>query len=379
MKFRNLISAGFGLGFSLAAATAYAQSSVSLYGIVDTGVEYVTHADANGNGVLRMPGITGELPSRWGFRGNEDLGGGLSAQFVLESGINMPNGSLGQGGRLFGRQAWVGINSPYGLLSFGRQYTMLLWAMADSDILGPDIYGMATLDPYLASDRSDNTVAYRGKFQGLTLGATYSFGRDSTGTGNTPGEGTCAGSVPGQPTQCRQLSAMVKYDTSWFGVSGAYDEQRGGTNAAAIFYDGNAPFPFTKSGDKDVHTWLGTYAVLGSVKVSAGFVGRSVTTVAGGPDVHSDIYSVGASWQATPSFMLDGEAFRIINQVQDARATMVTLRGTYHLSKRTAVYLQSAYLTNSAHASYEVSGAGGTTPPPGQGQLGVMAGLQQLF
>jgi predicted porin len=104
-----------------------------------------------------------------------------------------------------------------------------------------------------------------------------------------------------------------------------------------------------------------------------------VTTVAGGPDVHSDIYSVGASWQATPSFMLDGEAFRIINQVQDARATMVTLRGTYHLSKRTAVYLQSAYLTNSAHASYEVSGAGGTTPPPGQGQLGVMAGLQQLF
>ncbi|OXH84981.1 porin, partial [Burkholderia multivorans] len=83
-----------------------AQSSVTLYGIVDTGVEFVTHANAAGDHVVRMPAVTGEMPSRWGIRGNEDLGGGYQAVFVLESGFNVRGGDLGQGGRLFGRQAF---------------------------------------------------------------------------------------------------------------------------------------------------------------------------------------------------------------------------------------------------------------------------------
>src|SRR6267154_4270358 len=174
---------------------AFAQSSVTLYGIMDTGIEYVSHANAAGDHVVRMPGITGEIPSRWGLRGAEDLGGGYKAVFALESGFNTRGGDSGQGGRLFGRQAWVGIASPYGQLSLGRQYTMTYWAMADSDILGPDIYGSGSLDSYLPNARSDNTIGYKGTFHGLTVGATYSFGRDSAGTGNSPGQGTCAGQV----------------------------------------------------------------------------------------------------------------------------------------------------------------------------------------
>src|SRR5580692_2132395 len=99
----------------------FAQSSVTLYGIVDTGIEFVSHANAAGDKVFRMPGITGELPSRWGLKGSEDLGGGYSAVFALESGFNVRGGDLGQGGRLFGRQSFVGIKSPYGTVSFGRQ------------------------------------------------------------------------------------------------------------------------------------------------------------------------------------------------------------------------------------------------------------------
>ena len=97
---------------AFATSTAFAQSSVTLYGIIDTGVEYVSHANANGDSVIRMPGITGEYPSRWGLRGSEDLGGGYAAQFVLESGFNVRAGDLGQGGRLFGRQAWTGLEQP---------------------------------------------------------------------------------------------------------------------------------------------------------------------------------------------------------------------------------------------------------------------------
>jgi len=157
-----------GLALAGMSATAWAQSSVTLYGIVDTGIEYVSHADAAGDSVVRMPGITGEVPSRWGLRGKEDLGGGLSAIFALESGFNMRSGTLNQGGRLFGRQAWVGLSSPYGNLTFGRQYTMTYWALADADLLGPDIYGgTASFDQYLPSARSDNTIVYKGELRRL--------------------------------------------------------------------------------------------------------------------------------------------------------------------------------------------------------------------
>ncbi|AET92278.1 outer membrane protein (porin) [Burkholderia sp. YI23] len=366
---------------ALTSPAVFAQSSVTLYGIVDTGVEYVSHANASGDRVIRMPGVTGEVPSRWGLRGREDLGGGYAAQFVLESGFNVRGGDLGQGGRLFGRQAWVGLSNTYGTLMFGRQYSMTYLMDSDADILGPNIYGIASLDAYVPNARSDNTVGYKGMWKGFTLGATYSFGRDSAGTGNSPGQGTCAGSAPGQFTQCRQISAMLRYDSAVFGLAAAYDEQRGGPNAAANFFNGNAPIPITNPGDKDVRLQANGWVKVQGARIGAGWIGRNVvtssTTV---PGAHSNLFYLGVSYPFTPSFVLDGEVFRIVNAPQDARATMGVLRGTYLLSVRTAVYLQTAYLSNSARARYSVSaGGGGTTPPPGQGQLGVMAGIRQSF
>ena len=368
-------------GLGMLSVPAFAQSSVTLYGVIDTGIEYVSHANAAGAKLIRMPGITGELPSRWGLKGSEDLGGGLKTVFQLESGFNVRGGDMGQGSRLFGRQAWVGLQGPWGQVSLGRQYSMTFWSLADSDILGPDIYGSASLDAYIPNARSDNTIAYMGAFHGLTLGATYSFGRDSTGTGNSPGQGTCAGQVAGHFSQCRQFSAMAKYDASTFGVSAAYDEQRGGTGAAANFFNGIAPFALTDEGDKDARMLVSGYAKLGPVKLGAGWVGRHVETVAPTvPDVRSNLFFVGASYQATPAVSIDGEAFRMIDREQDTRASMTTLRGTYLLSKATAVYLQGSYLWNSAKAHYSLSsGGGGTTPAAGAGQLGIMAGIRHSF
>jgi len=82
----------------------------------------------------------------------------------------------------------------------------------------------------------------------------------------------------------------------------------------------------------------------------------------------------------TPAFIVDGEVFRIINTEHDTRASMGTLRATYQLSKRTAVYAQASYLANSTKARYSVSaGGGGTTPAPGMGQTGAMLGIRHLF
>ncbi|HEY3536204.1 MAG TPA: porin [Trinickia sp.] len=362
-------------------APVFAQSSVTLYGILDTGIEYVSHANANGSKVVRMPGITGELPSRWGMRGAEDLGGGYKAVFTLESGFNLRGGDMGQGGRLFGRQAWVGLSGPYGTLSFGRQYTMTFWANTDSDILGPDIYGLGSLDAYVPNARSDNTVAYKGTFSGLTVGATYSFGRDGAGTGNSPGQGTCAGQIPGQATNCRQWSAMLKYDASTFGVAAAYDEQRGGATAAANFFDGVAPAALTNGGDEDVRIQLDGWAKVYGVRLGGGWLGRRVNFASSAvPSIHSDLFYLGASYPITPALFLEGEVYRIVNARHDARASMGTIRTAYYLSKQTAVYLQGSYLGNSQHAAYSVSaGGGGTTPARGANQVGVMAGIRHMF
>ncbi len=111
------------------AGPAFAQSSVTLYGIIDTGVEYVTHANAQGDSIVRMPSITGELPSRWGLRGNEDLGGGLQAVFVLENGFNPGSGSLGQGGQIV-RPAVVGWPEVF------QVGYALIWAAVLDGLLG---------------------------------------------------------------------------------------------------------------------------------------------------------------------------------------------------------------------------------------------------
>ena len=103
---------------------AHAQNTVTLYGIIDTGLTYVSN---QGGG--RFVGMTSgnESGSRWGLKGSEDLGGGLKTVFQLENGFNSTNGRLGQGGRMFGRQAFVGLSSDkWGTLTAGRQYDPLV-------------------------------------------------------------------------------------------------------------------------------------------------------------------------------------------------------------------------------------------------------------
>ncbi|SAL67777.1 porin [Caballeronia humi] len=361
---------------------AHAQSSVTLYGILDTGIELVTHAGPTDDKVIRMPGITGSVPSRWGLRGTEDLGGGYAAIFTLENGFNTRSGDVNQGGRLFGRQAWVGVSSRYGALTFGRQYTMSYWAIVDADQLGPDIYGgVGSIDAYIPNARSDNTVAYKGTFSGVTVGGTYSFGRDSAGTGNSPGQGTCAGSIPGNSNACRQWSALLRYDASAFGIAASYDEQRGGPGAAANIFNGIAPIPLTNSGDKDARTQLNGYFKVGQLKVGGGWLGRRVETVSLTlADVRTNIFYLTGTYYVTPAVVVDGGVYRTIDKDQDTRATITALRGTYLLSKRTGVYLQSGYVFNSAKARYTLSQGGpGTTPNAGVGQLGVMAGIRHSF
>ncbi|HSW19114.1 MAG TPA: porin, partial [Ramlibacter sp.] len=148
------------LGVLAACAGAQAQtgSTVSIYGLVDVALEHVSHVGASGAGLTRIPGVTGSLPSRLGFRGTEDLGGGLGSVFTLEMGLAPDSGNLNQGGRVFGRQSFVGLTSPWGSLTMGRQYTMLFWSMLDADVIGPAMHSIGAFDSYLPNARIDKSV-----------------------------------------------------------------------------------------------------------------------------------------------------------------------------------------------------------------------------
>jgi predicted porin len=99
--------------------TARAQSTVTLYGLVDDGLIYTS----NQKGASNLQAVTGPTnSSRFGLRGAEDLGGGLKAIFTLENGFDTSTGKLLQGGRMFGRSAFVGISGPAGAVTIGRQY-----------------------------------------------------------------------------------------------------------------------------------------------------------------------------------------------------------------------------------------------------------------
>lgn len=152
MKTRTLVAS------LLAAAAASAQAqSVTLHGTVDGAIEYLNHVGPAGQSLRRMPSITGSTPSRWGLRGSEDLGDGLKAVFALERGFFLNSGGgFAQGGRPFGREAFVGLSGPWGLFSLGRQYTMLSWAIRDANVTGTNIYGSASMDSYIPNARAES-------------------------------------------------------------------------------------------------------------------------------------------------------------------------------------------------------------------------------
>ena len=112
---------------------AHAQTSVTLYGIVDQGLSYFSNAatgDGSGHPVLRL--VSGVMQqSRFGLRGSEDLGAGLKTIFVLENGFDASSGKLAYGGLLFGKRSFVGLSNNYGTVTLGRQYD------TNVDFVGP--------------------------------------------------------------------------------------------------------------------------------------------------------------------------------------------------------------------------------------------------
>nr|WP_198983725.1 porin [Herbaspirillum sp. ASV7] len=354
------------LAAGLCASQAMAQSSVTIYGIIDTGVVYTTNANAAGNSVFKMPSLTGSFPSRLGFRGTEDLGGGLQAMFVLESGFAPDTGAMGQGGRLFGRQSYVGLKSDWGQVMLGRQINMTYISQLKTDVMGPNIFAIGSIDPYLPNARSDNSIGYLGTFSGFTVGATYSFGRDAAGPAG-PAATNCPGEVAGNSKACRQVTGLLGYDGRGWGVTTSYDIMYGNTGASN---------GLTSSDNTDQRVTLNGYFMLGDVKIGGGVVDRR-TRAAANTNTDSDLYYLGVSYPLSVALVLDAQVSRLNVKGSDNDVTLSVARLTYNLSKRTALYTSVGYIKNGGTSAVAID-AGGTVGA-GKNQFGVMSGIRHTF
>jgi general bacterial porin, GBP family len=150
MKKKLAIAAAVAATF---ASASYAQSSVTLYGIVDAGFTYTTNINGNNSFALTSGNVQ---TSRWGLRGAEDLGGGLKTIFTLESGFNVTNGQ--QNGSLFNRQSFVGLTqAQYGTLTLGRQFDSVV------DYLAPLTAAGSWGGTYMATSRTTTTSTLRSR------------------------------------------------------------------------------------------------------------------------------------------------------------------------------------------------------------------------
>ena len=323
-------------------AAAMAQSGLTLYGVIDSGLTYQTHSNPAGDAVLGLQqGGEGFLSgSRFGLRGSEDIGGGVKAGFVLENGFLTDTGKLDQQGQLFGRQAYVKIGNQWGELAMGRQYTTANTMLYYVDPLGVGAAPSNSWMVYLTGQRYDNAVSYTGNFGPVSVIAEYALGE-------TAGKGSASSSVSlglryasgpitaiGDFQQTRDIQSraariyMAGLKASvgrgnlfanyiYSDRDGGFDSSRGGTDTATITSMSTAPTPTNR-------------AAINSV-----FNGSR----------RDDFFTVGASYPVTGSVTLTGSVMHNRTRADNFSGNRTTAYGVadYAFSKRTDAYLAVAY------------------------------------
>lgn len=312
----------FCLALGSLAGMASAQSSVTMYGIVDLSLAHESNGAGNTNKM--ESGVYNG--SRLGFKGAEDLGGGLTANFQLEMGINADDGSSAQGGILFGRQSWVGLAGVYGSVRMGRQYAPVYLAQLTVDPFVGGMKGdMTNVRGWFngAGFRINNSVAYyTPSWNGLTGAAIYGLGE-----------------VAGNNAAGRTWGLSATYGNGPVGATFAYHRTNNttGTDNAAVWFTG-ATYDF---GVVKVHGAIDNTQGPTNTKIRNAMLGLSAP-LAGGRVMASYI--------------------RKDNRVvSDADAHQWALGYVYDLSKRTALYTSYAHVNNEKNVGVNAGGVNGAT------------------
>jgi general bacterial porin, GBP family len=227
---KTLLAAALLAGF---AGAASAQSSVTLYGIVDGGLRYQQVSRNNLDGTNNVGLAYGQQSgNRFGMRGVESLGNGNNAIFMIESGFDLGNGTSQQGGRLFGRQAWMGVeNTAWGQVRLGRMINLTTDYLVNAvDPFGAG-FGQLNMGHAFTSGntvRMDNTLMYKTPtMSGFQAGVGYSFATGLTSNGGTTGYGFATSN------NSRELTVGARYANGPVYVAASYEKAYAATTSAA--------------------------------------------------------------------------------------------------------------------------------------------------
>lgn len=334
-----------------ASGAAMAQSSVTLFGIVDTAFGYVDNANAAGDSVYGLS-TSGNATSRLGFRGVEDLGGGLKAGFWLEGEIFGDDGNAA--GFNFQRRSTVSLAGGFGEVRLGRDLTP-----GYSKIISYDLFGQTGIGQFMgwssnwyatigdSNDfRSSNMISYyTPNFSGFTAGLGYGFDEQTSGKAG------------------RYVGGYVAYENGPLGVAVSYEQR-------------NLNLPADP--ERNALTVAGSYN-LNVVKLNA-IVQQTKDEVPSASDRKVNAYALGASAPVGA-----GEVklqYALYDQKAiDSKAHQISLGYVHNLSKRTALYGTVAYLNNKDASNLGLVAKNLSTGGPGAGenQTGVQLGIRHSF
>ena len=394
---------------ALAAAPAFAQSSVTLYGTLDAGLlsisnvsssplGYVPNAAANGGHktILKDGGIGG---SNWGMRGREDLGGGLAATFQLQGNVNVKDGSTGgpnsaSGTSFFNQFATVGLAGPWGEVKLGRQVSPMYFAMASTDAraaryFGSVLTGLVGLNgasgawagnnsnPAFGTVYNDNAVVYTSPtWNGLTANLEYALGEGASSTkANSQQAATLVYNRGGL-----RLSALYYngYGNNVGTATALFSAAAGSATAGAA---AAAAAGFSPTANTNRLMSVGALYATGPWTVSASlFHARNPAhAIVPGGSASLDMWTVGAGWKPAANINITAGYYAIKDNTNPGnKAGQFAIGAEYAFSRRTVVYLEGAAVTNHG-ANMNLSPVYATAVAANHDVRAVMAGLRHSF
>lgn len=299
------------------AGATYAQSSVTVYGIVDLGIGSEHGTTGTKNGLLS--GV--QSGSRLGFRGTEDLGNGMSAIFQLENGFNADTGTAAQGGLLFGRRATVGLTGGFGAINAGRRTTPYFNAMDSVDPMAVGFAGNATNLFATTGLRMNNSVFYTSpNIGGVTGEVAYGFGE-----------------VAGDNAANRQFGGSIAYVAGPVSVALAHHDAE---NATAT----NSVKNTVVTGKYDFGMAIAHLAYARNRDDAA---------------LDSNDLLIGVTVPFGPHAIMASYIRKDDKSIANADAKQAAVAYTYALSKRTNLYASYAKISNDNSAVYKTNGGFG--------------------
>ena len=343
---KKQLAAG-GLIFALG-CTAHADSSVTLYGVMDS---YIGYNQAGGKGTSIGLNGGGLMANRFGLLGHEDLGGGYRANFTIENGFFVESGALADQTRLFNRQAWVGFSGKPGEVRFGRQNSPQFYILGKLDSFAGATYGSGLNNMSGYTPRFDNVIDYR----------TPSFGGFSGelvfASGNQPGSVVSGSSYIG--------AADYQKGPLYLGVTHVETRSTGPTGSVKTTFAG------------------GSYDIAKARIYVGYFRGNTFNASSSRNGNYVSLYGVSGYYSPTTFDRISlGYTFADVSGDVSASAHEVSLMWAHDISKRTELYGIATKIWNRGASAFYLKGAAPVPvnmPAAGHDVVGLQAGVRFLF